>query len=116
MRPYIYGKRNLIHIIDLRETVRGLLRAYRFLAKEQVIGSFASFARFEGYVPRDEPASFTSGGHRVLIDRIEWHMIPEAATAALGLLAPQPRGTTLHRTFATAPTITAWPGRARPRS
>src|SRR5262249_4217413 len=32
MRPYIYGKRNLIHIIDLRETVRGLLRAYRFLA------------------------------------------------------------------------------------
>ena len=28
MRPYIYGKRNLIHIIDLRETVRGLLRAY----------------------------------------------------------------------------------------
>src|SRR5205807_1409043 len=33
MRPYIYGKRNLIHIIDLRETVRGLLRAYKFLAK-----------------------------------------------------------------------------------
>ena len=33
MRPYIYGKRNLIHIIDLRETVRGLLRAYRFLTK-----------------------------------------------------------------------------------
>ena len=28
MRPYIYGKRNLIHIIDLRETVRGLLRGY----------------------------------------------------------------------------------------
>ena len=23
MRPFIYGKRNLIHIIDLRETVRG---------------------------------------------------------------------------------------------
>jgi small subunit ribosomal protein S2 len=33
MRPFIYGKRNLIHIIDLRETVRGLLRGYRFLAK-----------------------------------------------------------------------------------
>jgi len=27
MRPFIYGKRNLIHIIDLRETVRGLLGA-----------------------------------------------------------------------------------------
>jgi small subunit ribosomal protein S2 len=39
MRPYIYGKRNLIHIIDLRETVRGLLRAYRFLAKVASSGS-----------------------------------------------------------------------------
>jgi small subunit ribosomal protein S2 len=33
MRPYIYGKRNLIHIIDLRETLRGLLRAYKYLAQ-----------------------------------------------------------------------------------
>ncbi len=32
MRPYIYGKRNLIHIVDLRETVRGLLRSYRYLS------------------------------------------------------------------------------------
>lgn len=30
MKPYIYGKRNLIHIIDLKETVRGLLRACKF--------------------------------------------------------------------------------------
>jgi small subunit ribosomal protein S2 len=36
MRPYIYGKRNLIHIIDLRETVRGLLRAHRYVS--QVVG------------------------------------------------------------------------------
>src|SRR5262249_55264703 len=33
MRPYIYGKRNLIHIIDLRETVRGLRRGYRSIAQ-----------------------------------------------------------------------------------
>lgn len=33
MRPYIFGKRNLIHIIDLKETVRGLLRAYRYVAQ-----------------------------------------------------------------------------------
>jgi small subunit ribosomal protein S2 len=43
MRPYIYGKRNLIHIIDLRETVRGLLRAYRFLAKVAASGSLVLF-------------------------------------------------------------------------
>ena len=30
MKPYIYAKRNLIHIIDLKETVRGLLRATKF--------------------------------------------------------------------------------------
>src|SRR5690348_6779937 len=43
MRPYIYGKRNLIHIIDLREAVRGLLRAYRYLAKVASQGSLILF-------------------------------------------------------------------------
>src|SRR6516225_11456257 len=43
MRPFIYGKRNLIHIIDLRETVRGLLRAYKFLAKVASRGSLVVF-------------------------------------------------------------------------
>jgi len=31
MRPYIYGQRNSIHIINLVETLRGLLRAAKFL-------------------------------------------------------------------------------------
>lgn len=31
MNPYIYGRKNLIHIIDVRETVRGLLRAKKYL-------------------------------------------------------------------------------------
>lgn len=43
MRPYIYGKRNLIHIIDLRETVRGLLRAHRFLSRIASQGSLVLF-------------------------------------------------------------------------
>src|SRR5438874_12455428 len=43
MRPYIYGKRNLIHIIDLRETVRGLLRAYRYLGKLASDGKLVLF-------------------------------------------------------------------------
>jgi small subunit ribosomal protein S2 len=43
MRPYIYGKRNLIHIIDLRETVRGLLRAYRYLATAASKGNLVLF-------------------------------------------------------------------------
>jgi len=43
MRPYIYGKRNLIHIIDLRETVRGLLRSYRYLSQVASKGSLVLF-------------------------------------------------------------------------
>lgn len=43
MREYIYGKRNLIHIIDLRETVRGLIRAYRYLNKIASQGSLILF-------------------------------------------------------------------------
>ncbi|MGC8625248.1 MAG: 30S ribosomal protein S2 [Phycisphaerae bacterium] len=33
MKPYIYGKRNLIHIIDVRETLKGLLAAQRFISR-----------------------------------------------------------------------------------
>ncbi len=33
MGPYIYGKRNGIHIIDIKETVKGLLLAKRFLTQ-----------------------------------------------------------------------------------
>jgi small subunit ribosomal protein S2 len=43
MRPYILGKRNRIHIIDLRETVRGLLRATRFLTAVARSGSLVLF-------------------------------------------------------------------------
>ncbi len=43
MRPYIYGKRNLIHIIDLRETLRGLLRAYKYVTKIVSQGKLVMF-------------------------------------------------------------------------
>lgn len=39
MRPYIYARRNLIHIIDVRETVRGLLRAKKYLSDVAARGS-----------------------------------------------------------------------------
>lgn len=43
MRPYIYGRRNNIHIIDLRETVRGLLRAKKYLQRVSSNGSLVLF-------------------------------------------------------------------------
>ncbi len=33
MGPYIFGKRSTIHIIDIRETVKGLLRAKKFVTQ-----------------------------------------------------------------------------------
>jgi small subunit ribosomal protein S2 len=43
MRPYIYGRRNLIHVIDVRETVRGLLRARKYLQQVAEGGSLVLF-------------------------------------------------------------------------
>ena len=43
MRPYIYARRNLIHIIDVRETVRGILRARRYLEQVASGGSLVLF-------------------------------------------------------------------------
>jgi small subunit ribosomal protein S2 len=43
MRPYIYARRNLIHIIDVRETIRGLLRAKKYLSQVAGGGSLVLF-------------------------------------------------------------------------
>ena len=59
---------------------------FRFVPAEFSAGSFAVMARFEGYRPRDEAPNGTSGGRRALLDRIEWHAIPDFATAAGALL------------------------------
>src|SRR5215510_1160075 len=60
---------------------------FRFLPDEYVSGSSAAFSRFDKYVPRQEPASYTAGGRKVLLDRVEWRVIPDAATAANALSA-----------------------------
>lgn len=43
MAPYIFGRKNQIHIIDIRETVRGLLRAKKFLTQIAEGGSLILF-------------------------------------------------------------------------
>jgi len=45
MEPFIFGKRNLIHIVDVRETLKGLVRACNFLTQ---IGSRGSQVVFVG--------------------------------------------------------------------
>lgn len=43
MRPYIYARQNLIHIVDVRETIRGLLRAKKYLRQLSSAGSLILF-------------------------------------------------------------------------
>ena len=43
MRPYVYGRRKLIHIIDVRETVRGILRAKKYIRQVAAAGGTVLF-------------------------------------------------------------------------
>ena len=43
MAPYIYGKKKQIHILDIRETVRGLLRAKKYISNVTAGGSLILF-------------------------------------------------------------------------
>jgi peptide/nickel transport system substrate-binding protein len=58
---------------------------FRFLKDEYVAGSSAAWEKFDGYRPRPEPAQWTSGGKVVNFQRIEWKIIPDAATASAAL-------------------------------
>ena len=57
----------------------------RFKKDEWVPGSAAVFERFAGYEPRAEKSSWLSGGKRINFDRIEWKILPDAATASAAL-------------------------------
>jgi peptide/nickel transport system substrate-binding protein len=58
---------------------------FRFDAREYVSGSSAVYERNKDYVPRHEPPNWTTGGKVVNFDRVEWKVIPDAATAAAAL-------------------------------
>ena len=59
---------------------------FRFLANERVSGARVAYARFDGYQPRpDGTASRTAGPKIAHFDRVEWHILPDAATAVAAL-------------------------------
>jgi peptide/nickel transport system substrate-binding protein len=55
---------------------------FRWLADEFVSGHRAVMAKFDKYVPRSEPVEYATGGYHVKLDRVEWRVIPDPATAA----------------------------------
>ena len=60
---------------------------FRFKADERVSGARVVYERFTGYKPREDgPVEWTSGPKVAHFDRIEWHTIPDPATAAAALM------------------------------
>lgn len=57
----------------------------KFARAEWVPGAKAVFEKFTDYVPRQEKASWLAGGKQMLIDRVEWIIMPDPATASAAL-------------------------------
>ena len=58
-----------------------------FVKDEWVPGARVVYVRNPDYVPRAEPSSFAAGAKRANVDRVEWHYIPDSATAMNALMA-----------------------------
>src|ERR1700704_1228423 len=54
---------------------------FKFVQAEFQPGVKSVYEKNTDYVPRKEPASWTSGGKVVKVDRVEWITMPEAQTA-----------------------------------
>jgi peptide/nickel transport system substrate-binding protein len=57
----------------------------RFLRNEWVPGAKAVFQKFDQYVPRNEPSNWLAGGKRIMVDRLEWIVMPDPATASAAI-------------------------------
>ena len=57
MSPYIFARKNLIHIIDIRETIRGLLRAQKYLRQVAASNSLIVPCRLSRRNPAGSPPS-----------------------------------------------------------
>jgi peptide/nickel transport system substrate-binding protein len=60
---------------------------FRFVKDEWQPGNQVVYVKNADYVPRTEPPSGSAGGKRVILDRVVWRYIPDAATAGAALEA-----------------------------
>jgi peptide/nickel transport system substrate-binding protein len=60
---------------------------FKFIKAEFDAGARVVYDRNADYVPRQEPPDGTTGAKVVHFDRVEWQVIPDAATAAAALQA-----------------------------
>ena len=71
MAPYIYGRRNFIHIIDLKETVKGIVRARKFLTRLVAEGKDAIFVGTK----RQARASIEQEAQRCLMPYVSYRWL-----------------------------------------
>ncbi len=85
--PFIYPERNAS--IDPSKPITEMIGSgpYRFVAGEHVPGSKVSYQKFDRYNPRQELPQGTTGGKIAHFERVEWTVLPDAATAAGALQA-----------------------------
>jgi len=69
MKPYIFGRRNQIHIINLRETMRGLLTAVRFVIHVVASGKSVVFVATKRQARLVVQAEATRCGMPYVIER-----------------------------------------------
>jgi peptide/nickel transport system substrate-binding protein len=61
---------------------------YKLVPGERVEGALVVYEKFAGYVPSTGPAVGRTGGPKIAtLDRIEWHTMPDPATAVAALQA-----------------------------
>jgi peptide/nickel transport system substrate-binding protein len=58
---------------------------FRFNKEARVSGALTVFDRNPDYMPRAEPPDGLTGGRLAKVDRVEWRVIPDAATAVATL-------------------------------
>ncbi len=58
---------------------------FKFVQSEFQPGVKAVYVKNTDYIPRKEPANWTSGGKVVKVDRVEWVTMPDAQTAVNAL-------------------------------
>jgi peptide/nickel transport system substrate-binding protein len=83
--PYIMPERLAMTPADKGITEMVGSGPYRFVASEYVSGSRAVYEKFAEYRPRQEAVAWATGGKVAHYPRIEWHIIPDPATAGAAL-------------------------------
>jgi len=76
MEPYIYGRRNFIHIIDVKETVRGIVRARKFLTRIVAEGKDVLFVGTK----RQARSSIEQEAQRCLMPYVSYRWLGGALT------------------------------------